>query len=290
MTGAAATLSNPDAIFERGSRTYYNASRFFPRALRERVTTLYAFVRSADDYVDATPQDAAGFMAFRECWNIAASGDASIGEASTGEANTGDAIVDRFAALAADAGFERAWVEAFLDAMQADLSVRAYDSIDDTLGYVYGSAEVIGLFMARLMELPPASYPAARALGRAMQYVNFVRDFAEDRALGRRYLPLEGASPAVACEAGARADEGAFNEFLRRHVDRYRAWAAEGRSGFGYIPRRYRVAIATAMDMYDWTAARVYERPLVVWERAVKPGKARIIADALLNAISGGQR
>lgn len=285
MPGVTIQRSDPEAIFKHGSKTYYNSSRFFPPAMRARVTTLYAFVRTADDYVDSIPQDAAGFMAFRENWNIAAAGAYSTPPCKR---QSGDAIVDRFAALAADAGFERAWVEAFLDAMQADLSVRNYDSIDDTLGYVYGSAEVVGLFMARLMELPPESYPAARSLGRAMQYVNFVRDFAEDRALGRRYLPLEGADSAVADEAGARADEGTFNQFLRSHIDRYRIWANEGRAGFRYIPRHYRVAIATAMDMYDWTAAKIYERPLVVWERALKPKKAHIILSALRNIVIGG--
>ncbi len=274
----AATMSvDPNSIFERGSRTYYNASRFFPKVLRSRVTTLYAFVRTADDYVDATPQDAAGFSAFRARWNAAAGG-----------AVTGDPIVDRFAALSADAGFERAWVEAFLDAMEADLTVREYDTLEATLGYVYGSAEVIGLFMARLMELPLESYPAARSLGRAMQYVNFVRDFAEDRALGRRYLPLEGADPAIANKAGACSAPEAFATYLRRHVERYSTWADEGREGFHYIPRRYRIAIATAMDMYDWTAAHVHEQPLIVWERKVKPPKAMIIADAFRNIFSGG--
>jgi len=203
---------------------------------------------------------------------------------------TGDPVVDNFAALALDAGFERPWAEAFLDAMQADLSVRVYDTLDATLGYIYGSAEVIGLFMARLMELPTESYAAARSLGRAMQYVNFVRDFAEDRALGRRYLPLEGANPKVAHEEGARALSSDFDAFLRRHVDRYNAWADEGRTGFHYIPRRYRIAIATAMDMYDWTASRVREHPLLVWERKMKPGKSRIILAAIRNIFTGGLR
>ena len=268
---------SPDAIFEHGSRTYYNASKFFPKVLRNRVTTLYAFVRTADDYVDARPQDASGFAAFRQRWNSAADG-----------APSGDSVVDNFAALSSEAGFQREWVEAFLDAMQADLTVREYVTLDSTLGYVYGSAEVIGLFMARLMELPPESYPAAKSLGRAMQYVNFVRDFAEDRTLGRRYLPLEGANPAVADESGAHDFPDDFVAYLRRHVDRYRAWASEGRAGFHYIPRRYRIAIATAMDMYDWTASRVYENPMVVWERKIKPRKVFIVADAIRNIFSGG--
>lgn len=289
----AAEGESPEAIFRRGSRTYYNSSKFFPKEFRDKVTTLYAFVRSADDYVDSTPQDAAGFAALRRRWDLAAAAafDAGRGgqEPVRSAESTGDPIVDRFAALAAESGFERAWVEAFLDAMEADLSVRSYDTLEATLSYVYGSAEVVGLFMARLMDLPSESYRAARALGRAMQYVNFVRDFAEDRRLGRRYLPLDGADPSIADEIGARAHPEAFSSFLRRHIDMYRSWAAEGRAGFAFIPARFRAPIATAMDMYDWTAARVAERPMAVWERALKPSKPRIALAALKNLAARGR-
>jgi len=57
--------SYQEAIFRRGSKTYFNASRFFLPCLRQRVFTLYAFVRRADDFVDSQPHDAEGFYRFR---------------------------------------------------------------------------------------------------------------------------------------------------------------------------------------------------------------------------------
>lgn len=48
-------------IFQKGSNTYFNSSFFFPKQVQERVFTLYAFVRRADDIVDAQPQDQDGF-------------------------------------------------------------------------------------------------------------------------------------------------------------------------------------------------------------------------------------
>ena len=268
------------AVFERGSRTYYNASRVFPEEFREPLATLYAFVRSADDYVDAVPQDAEGFMAFRARWNAARSGTP-----------TGDEIVDRFAALAAEKGFDPAWTEAFLDAMQADLTVRAYDSEEAVLGYIYGSAEVIGLYMTALIGLPEESLHGARMLGRSMQYVNFIRDFDEDRRLGRRYLPLNGADPRVSDPDWARAHPDEFAAYLRSHIARYKTWGAEGRSGFRYLPGRYRAAIATAQDMYDWSARRIEKNPVVVFDRQMKPPKWLVIARGALNfAIMGRAR
>ncbi|OPY88393.1 MAG: Squalene/phytoene synthase [Smithella sp. PtaU1.Bin162] len=52
-------------IFQTYSNTYFNSSLFFPKKVRERVFTLYAFVRRADDFFDAQPQDQDGFYRFR---------------------------------------------------------------------------------------------------------------------------------------------------------------------------------------------------------------------------------
>ena len=43
--------------------------------------------------------------------------------------------------------------------------------------------------MAKIMELPSESYESAMHLGRAMQFVNFIRDIDEDLWLGRNYFP-----------------------------------------------------------------------------------------------------
>ncbi len=79
----------------------------------------------------------------------------------------------------------------FFDSMQLDTTVRRYDSLDDIINYMHGSAEVVGLMMARMMGLPEEALPLAAMQGRAMQYANFVRDIGEDNHLGRCYFPEE---------------------------------------------------------------------------------------------------
>ena len=59
--GNPETPTNPDHIFREGSTTYYNSTKLFPKAIRKDVTTLYSFVRVADNYVDSVPQDVKGF-------------------------------------------------------------------------------------------------------------------------------------------------------------------------------------------------------------------------------------
>lgn len=266
-------------IFRRGSRTYFFSSIAFPPALRDDVSALYAFVRTADDFVDRPPgrQDGPGFDRFRERYAAAAAGRAG-----------GDPVIDAFVELAARRRFRADWVEAFLDAMAQDLTQTDYATVADTLAYAYGSAEVIGLMMAAIMELPDEAYRPARMLGRAMQYINFIRDIAEDLDLGRTYLPAEALASAGLrsldpAEAKRRAP--AFRRFVRGEIDRYLGWQRAADAGFHFIPRRPRVAIRTASDMYRWTADRIRAEPLIVYRRKVRPSPARILAAVMAGAV-----
>jgi phytoene synthase len=102
---------------------------------------------------------------------------------------SGDDVIDTFVELYHEKGFEKSWVDAFLHSMGLDLVKSEYDTLEETLEYIYGSAEVIGLFMCAIMGLPEESYHHACMMGRNMQYINFIRDINEDIGLGRRYFP-----------------------------------------------------------------------------------------------------
>ena len=263
-----------EAAFKQGSTTYFNSSIFFPPEVRRDVTVLYAFVRVADNFVDAIPQQRAAFDAFCARYRASIAGSPS-----------GDGIVDEFVELSRRKGFDPSWTEAFLQSMALDLEKKNYDSVEETLEYIYGSAEVIGLYMARLLDLPEASLHAAQMLGRAMQYINFIRDIDEDNGFGRRYLPLGNSGLSGLSRVEAEANSERFSSFLRGEIERFASWQLEAERGFQFIPKRYLIAIKTASDMYKWTARQIERNPLVVFERKVKPRKARIVLRALFNAL-----
>ena len=268
-------------IFRRGSRTYFHSARFFPKPVREDVAFLYGFVRTADDFVDRAPQNAAGFAEFRRAYAARRDGNG----VSAGP------VIDRFVEVSARRGFDPEWADAFLDSMAMDLVKKDYWDLSETLAYVYGSAEVIGLMMSRIMDLEAGALPYARLLGRAMQYINFIRDIREDLELGRTYLPrneMRAAGLASLEETEARARPAAFQEFIRGQIARYRDWQLEAEKGTAFIPRRFRIPIRTAAEMYDWTAARIESDPFVVYRRKVKPSRARISATGLRNVFSSG--
>jgi len=264
-----------NTIFRKGSKTYYFSSFFFPRAIKRDVYILYAFVRVADNLVDTEDGSLEAFLDFKERYRSALeSRNAS-----------GDSVIDLFIDLMHRKGFDPAWVDAFLYSMEYDTGDEICTSIDDTLRYIYGSAEVIGLFMARIMDLDERSYQAAKMLGRAMQYINFIRDIDEDNGLKRRYIPLEGTPLASLSRQEAYRQPEAFRAFIRREISRYHSWQKQAEKGYSWIPRRLRIPIMTAADMYCWTSSVIYRDPFIVFERKVKPSKRRILRKGFARAV-----
>ena len=260
--------------FKQGSRTYFYSSIFFPHPVKHDVFTLYAFVRKADDFVDAVPQQAEAFYRFRDLYRKARTGLPS-----------GDVIIDSFCELMQRKEFDAAWVDAFFRAMEMDLTKKMYATLEETCAYMYGSAEVIGLMMSKILGFHPDSYPHARALGRAMQYINFIRDIAEDLTLGRTYLPLAHSGLESLAFEHTRVHRDRFIAFIRAQIAQYTEWQEFAEQGFAYIRRRYLIPIKTASDKYKWTARQIDRDPFVVYPRTVKPSVAQIIIAALKNSL-----
>jgi len=265
-------------IFKKGSKTYFYSSLFFPPEIRDDVFRLYAFVRKADDFVDSTPQQSLEFYAFKEKYENALDGVPS-----------GDVVIDDFTRLALRKNFDSNWVESFLWSMESDLYINRYDTEDALRVYLYGSAEVVGLMMAKIMDLPEEAYPSARALGRAMQYANFIRDISEDIELGRIYFPMpelyERGLSGLEYEQVSEKPE-AFKDLIYTQLDRFEEWQADAEAGFRFIPRRYRVPIKTASEMYKWTAKVIRRNPMIVYDVKVKPSIPRIVSSISINALA----
>ncbi len=256
-------------IFKNGSRTYFYSSVFFPKKVKEDVSILYAFVRVVDDFVDSLPQKEKEFFKFYN--NFKKSWDGEL---------SGNQVIDDFVSLAKEKEFLLEWIEAFFKAMKSDLEVKKYFDIEDTISYMYGSAEVIGLMMSKIMKLDPQAHYGAKMLGRSMQYINFIRDLYEDNNLARQYLPikemrefgLESLNKEI-----AKKDKKAFVSFINKQLDYYNNWQKQAAEAFKYLPFRYYIPIVTASLMYNYTAKKIKKDPFIVFKKRVKPSVFRII-------------
>ena len=275
-------------IFKKGSTTYYFSSKFFPRTVRDDVFRLYSFVRVADDYVDQQPPDKKGYKDLLQQYQYVLSRSAVPRVKQTDSINKRAA--KNMVAVSKRYDFNMQWIEAFLDAMEADLKKKKYKTLKDSLQYVHGSAEVIGLMMSKIMGLPDDSVRFATMQGRAMQWINFIRDIKEDNGLGRCYFPqsdLKKFGLKDLSEETVQKDPEAFRDFMQFQIKRYDEWQSIAREGFRFIPKRQLVALKTAVDMYDWTARQIAAKPMIVFEKKVKPTKQRVLKTAARNTVRG---
>ena len=191
----AAGISNPElrASYAECKRlnalhgkTYFLATLLLPKAKRPYVHALYGFARYADEIVD----DLSSQLSIEEKTQALGDwGNAVLEDLRKNSSRdlVGRALIDTVNRYA----IPHAYFEAFLHSMTMDLTVQEYETYEDLMEYVYGSAAVIGLEMVPILgALHPDAFIAAKKLGIAFQLANFIRDVGEDLDRGRVYLPL----------------------------------------------------------------------------------------------------
>lgn len=264
-------------IFQKGSRTYFYSSIFFPPYIKKDVFTLYGFVRKVDNYVDSIPQNIDAYYEFKKKYYNALNGRKSK-----------DIVIDSFVELINNKEFELKWIDSFFESMEMDITKKSYDTLDETKKYIHGSAEVIGLMMAKIMDLPKESFIYSKYLGRAMQYINFIRDISEDLKLGRIYFPTTDLNKHGLIKLDfdyIQNHKDEFSNFINEQLNRYCKWQNIAEIGYKYIPKRYLISVKTASEMYNWTAQQINSDPMIIYTKKVKPIIMKIISTTILNLI-----
>lgn len=260
-------------IFKKGSKTFFYSSFFFPKNIKEDVSTLYAFVRVADDFVDSVPALREKFLNFKNLYYEALKGKLS-----------NISVIDEFVTLQKKYMFKQDWVDAFLLAMESDLNIQKMQIMKDTEDYMYGSASVVGFMMCRILGIKEEAYPYALKLGEAFQYINFIRDIAEDNTLHRQYLPDENLKKYNLENLSfdyIKQNQENFNKFIRAELDYFYKLIDQAKVGFKFIPKRYRIPIEIATNLYLFTARIIYQNPSIIYKVKVKPKKTKIFYEAL---------
>ena len=203
----------------------------------------------------------------------------------SGKSSDNEVITD-FVRLSQKRKFNNEWVDAFLLSMEMDTRKSTYKNLDELNTYLYGSAEVIGLMMNKVMNVNENADDSARYLGKAMQFINFIRDIDEDLDLKRTYFPVEdldsfGLSGLTRGEARRKPKQ--FKAFVRSQIQLYFKWQKRAELGFKFIPKNMRIAVKTASDMYLWTAKEIYKNPFIVYDLKIKPSWTKVLLNGLRN-------
>lgn len=235
------------AITRRYGTTYYWGTILLPRESRGYVHAVYALCRAADDIVDApgATLPANVQLTQRRLASFAASFDAAL-KAGTSDNPVLAAIVD----AVGRAGIPRECFTRFFGAMAQDLVVDRYETWQDLLGYMEGSAAVIGEMMLPVLRpRSPAAFEPARSLGLAFQLTNFLRDVGEDLDRGRVYLPqadlrAHGADPTL------RRVTPEWRSFLAEQIERNRELYRIADVGIPELPPASARCVRTARRLY----------------------------------------
>lgn len=238
----------------RHGTTYYWSTQLLPRVKRHHVHALYGFTRFADDIVDDISSAGGGVPSPPASTEERAAALAAFGDQFFTDLERGNsdhpvlkAVVHTVRAFNIDPGCFRR----FLRSMTMDLTVETYETFDDLLDYMDGSAAVIGEMMLPILEpTSPEAEAPARDLGNAFQLSNFWRDVNEDLDRGRVYVPQEdlrkfGADPWL------RRVTPEWRELMAFEIARTRDIYRRADRGITMLPERSARCIAGARALYS---------------------------------------
>ena len=260
-------------------KTYYLATLLLPPAKRPFVHALYGFARYADEIVDdlnstLTDEEKAAELS---TWGNLVLSDIKSGTSSD---HIGRALVDTVRRF----DIPISYFEAFLHSMTMDLTVSEYQSFEDLMEYVYGSASVIGLQMLPILgSTSPEALIAAEKLGTAFQLANFIRDVGEDLDRGRIYLPIQELSA-----------HGVTNEMLeekiltpqikaalQEQIARVRRLQKEAAPGIKLLAPESQACIEAASELYCGIVDEVEKIGYEIFAKRAKTSTWRRIKVAL---------
>jgi phytoene synthase len=256
-------------------KTYFLATLLLPKAKRPFVHALYGFARYADEIVD----DLASELSIEEKAQVLSTwGDGVLADLKKGTSqdHVGRALIDTVNRFE----IPHEHFAAFLHSMTMDLTVQEYETYEDLLEYVYGSAAVIGLEMVPILgPLHSDAFEAAKKLGIAFQLANFIRDVDEDLDRGRVYLPIkELAQFGVTREIlEERTLTPEIVEALKFQIARVRQLQAEAAPGIAMLEATSRPCIQAASTLYCGIVDEVEKIGYDIFNQRAKTSTSRRI-------------
>jgi phytoene synthase len=258
--------------------TYYWSSLVLPRVTRHHVWAIYAFCRHADDIVD----DLGAASVEQRGPALRALGDRLFADLEAGRSD--DPILKAVVHTMRAFGHDPEAFRRFLRAMEMDLTVTEYATYDDLLGYMDGSAAVIGEMMLPILEpTSAAATPRARDLGFAFQLTNFLRDVDEDLDRGRVYLPQEDLERFDA-DPHRRTVDDRWRELMRFEIRRCRELYRSADLGIELLPPSSARCVSAASELYSGILGRIEMADYDVFTtRATVPTWRKVLAAARMS-------
>jgi 15-cis-phytoene synthase len=247
--------------------------RLLPPPKRNAMAALYALARRIDDIGDGEDEPAVKVQ------RLDAVRADLVTLRSDARAVAGDPV---FAALAHASTRYPIPLDAFddlIDGCEQDSIGTTYKSIDEVVQYcrqVAGSVGRLSLGVFGAADMAAAT-PLADDLGVALQLTNILRDVAEDRAMGRVYLPGTDLAE-FGCAPDASGPREAMGLLVRFECARARAWYRRGLALLPHLDRRSRACTAAMAGIYRRLLERIEHDPTAVLDRRLSlPTRQKVV-------------
>ena len=252
-------------IARRTAKNFYYSFLTMPRAKREAMCAIYAFMRRSDDIADGAANPAVAIEGLHQ-WR------ATVTAALNGQPPADPTLV----ALADTVQRYHIPAQRFydlLDGTEMDQSVTRYETFADLYRYCYRVASCVGLVVLPVFGYEdPAAEKPAEACGIAFQLTNILRDVKEDAHLGRIYLPVEDWRRFGVLEEDllhARATPQ-FVELMRFEAARAREFYAQAQPLLGLISADCRGALAVMIGIYRGILDKIERRGFAVFDDRIR--------------------
>jgi phytoene synthase len=263
------------SITRSAAKNFYYAFLVLPRAKRQALCAVYAFMRRCDDIADdesLSPYDRRQKLtAWLDALHRAESGeptDEPVLLALTDAQrryNIRIGLLDQLAYGTAMDVEETGATDAGELPARNEINVH-YRTFDELYQYCYRVASVVGLVCIHVFGYrDPAAEPLAERLGLAFQLTNIIRDVKEDAGMGRVYLPEEDLNKFGISLAALRsaADPAVFRPLLAMEAGRAREYYRAGEELIPLVEEDSQPALWVLITIYqrllDKIALREYD-------------------------------
>jgi squalene synthase HpnC len=291
----AESYSECHRIAKEAHSSFYPAFFLLPKAKRDGIVALYAFMRLIDDASDEGADLSAKQRTLAQ-WR------AALDEAITGRSQ----VFDGNAVSPLPTGFlngEREVLPALVDTIERykmpprylhdlisgaemDLTVNTYPSFERLGEYCYRVAGTVGLTCTHIFGFHDShALELAEKLGLAFQLTNIIRDVHEDFARGRVYLPDEDLVHFKVSPEDLGRSEGTLGarELLRFEAERAWKLYEEGAKLLALIEEDSRETLWLLVHTYSALLARIESLDFAIFGQRVsltKAEKLKLVAKA----------
>ena len=226
------------------AKNFYWGFIALPKPQRTAIYALYSFAREVDDAVDLAngTTDFGMLKPHRDRLDRCVAGDVN------------DPIMHLLSYAMEQYQIPSEEVEALIDGVAMDLTVKRYETWDDFRNYSRLVASAVGRMCVRVFGYTnDVALEYADELGVAMQLANMLRDVREDYSRDRVYLPAEdlrrhGVSEQTIADG---IDCPEWEHLVHFEVERARECFARGSLVTRYIPRRASACVLTMAGIYQ---------------------------------------